>query len=231
LKSVAPGKPAPGAHNRSRNRWRSLCAALLLCAAPAAAQAQARDCVARVNHQEVEISAGVIPTDSIDLTLRERLLGWPRRTTSRLTGNAPPCDSQTTIAFLAAILAIDQTEGLCLAWDEDDSGYLLVPGEQNYRGRCQKTVCDRVNMLRDDALGTAATVGQLVTQGLTTDTGLRGLAHDSGAFLLSGRSGLMREALGQGAAALGGALSTPAVLTAAAVTVVAVGGAVYVCTE
>jgi len=106
-----------------------------------------------------------------------------------------------------------------------------VPGPRNFRGRCARTACARVNMLRDDSFALAARIGGLVT-GRAIDSprdGLAAVAQSSGAMLLTGRSGLMVEVLGQGAGALASALSAPAVATAAAVTVVAVGGAVYVC--
>lgn len=206
-----------------------LLAALALGAGAIPAKAQTRDCVARVDHLDVVIAAGTVSAD--DASLRERLLGWPGRQWDRARGTPPACDSAVTIAFHGAILALDDAENMCLARDPADHGYILVPGTRNYRGRCARTACERVNMLRDDGFALAASIGGLVT-GREIDSptdGLAAVAQSTGAMLLTGQSGFLIEALGQGATALGSALSAPAVATAAAVTVVAVGGVVYVC--
>jgi hypothetical protein len=134
--------------------------------------------------------------------------------------------------FLATTMRLDQTEGYCLAQDEAQ-GWLLVPGVRNFRGRCTRTVCDRVNVVA----GGATSVGQSIL-GLATGrevaTGgeaVTAVAHGTGAYLLTGRASAVATALGQAGASVAATLGTPAALGATAVTVVAVGGAVYMCSE
>lgn len=200
-----------------------------------AALAQDKTCVARVNHLEVVIDPATLGADAAAPTRRERLRDWPARRWNRALGRAPACDSQTTIAFLASYLELSQTEGYCLA-EDPEAGYLLVPGARNYRGRCTVTACARVNMARDETLQAAGRIAGIVTgqtdpQPGTQDPGLAGLAHGSGAMLLSGNATSLASALGGAASSVATALSAPAVAAAAAVSVVAVGGAVYVCND
>jgi hypothetical protein len=205
------------------------CLLALTLATTAAAQDAA--CVARVNHQDIVLAPGVITADP-DLTLRERWLSLPGQAWNGLWGTPAPCDSATTLAFLTGVLGYAETDGFCLA-EEDSEGFLLVPGEANFRGRCRRTVCDRVN-------GTAADIGALtravtgVMTGQRVETGadgVRAVTQGAGAMILTGQGSALVEALGSAGTTVGAALSTPGVATAAAVTVVAVGAAVYVCAE
>lgn len=207
-------------------------AALALILLASAAAAQDRACVARVNHLDIVIAPGVI-LDDPDLSLRERLLSWPRGVWNRAWGRPVACDSATTIAYLAGVLALDEVEDLCLSEAPGDAGWILVPGERDFRGRCHRTICDRVNAAADDGASIARAVTTVITgrQVATLGEGVSALASTSGAMMLTGRSGLLVELLGQGSAALAGALASPAVAAAAAVTVVSVGGAVYVCRD
>lgn len=204
--------------------------AALALAAPAAAQDRA--CVTRVNHLDIAIAPGAI-LDDPDVSLRERLLGWPSGLWNRAWGNPVACDSATTIAYLGGILALDEIDGYCLSEAPDDEGWLLVPGERNFRGRCRVTICDRVNNTAADGAAVARAVTSLATgqQVDDFDDGVRAVASTSGAMMLTGQSSLLMSLLGQGAGAVGAALATPAAAGAAAVTVMAVGGAVYVCRE
>ena len=163
------------------------------------------------------------------VTLRERLLGWPQQTWGQVWGTPQSCDSETTIAFLGAVLAVDQIDQYCLSYDVEADGFLLVPGERNFRGRCQKTICERVNITRDQTTGFLNGMMQAVLQ--PPQTGVLGLTHSSGAMLLTGQRGVLLDSLGTTATSVTAALSTPAAMTAAAVTVMTVGSAVYVCSE
>lgn len=207
-----------------------LAAALALAAGTAAAQDRA--CVARVNHLDIAIAPGVI-LDDPDVTLRERMLGWPSGLWNRAWGQPVACDSATTIAYLAGILALDEVEGYCLAEAPGDEGWLLVPGERNFRGRCRVTACDRVNALAEDSAAVARAVTSLATgrEVNTLGDGVAAVASASGAMMLTGQSTTVMSLLGQGATALGTALSAPAAAGAAVVTVMTVGGAVYVCAD
>lgn len=198
-----------------------------LLAGPALAQDQT--CLARVNGADLVVAAGAVLADPDGVTLRERLIGWPGQTWSRATGAPLPCDSETTIAFLGAVLAVDQIDRYCLSYDAATDGFLLAPGARNFRGRCQKTICDQVNIARDQTTGFLGGMLQAVLQ--PPQPGLLGLTHSSGAMLLTGQRNVLIDALGASATGVTAALSTPAAMTAAAVTVMTVGSAVYVCRE
>ena len=202
--------------------------AFLLAALPGAALAQR--CAARVNAQELILVPQAMGAPSPGL--RERLLMWPSRRWDRAWGERVACDSAAVMHFLATTMRLDQTEGYCLAQDEAE-GWLLVPGEANFRGRCTKTVCDRVNTVA----GAGTSVGQSIL-GLATGRRVQSgtdavtaVAHGTGAYRVTGQASAVSTALGQAGASVAAALGTPAAIGATAVTVVAVGGAVYMCSE
>lgn len=193
-----------------------------------AGAAEARTCVARVNAQELIVAPEAMgaPPPS----LRERLLMWPSRSWDRAWGERVACDSATITRFLATTMRLDQTEGYCLARDEAE-GWLLVPGEANFRGRCARTACERVEVVTQGALSVGQSILALAT-GRRAESGaeaVTAVAHGTGAYLVTGRAPAVASALGQGAASLGTALGSPVAAGAAAVTVMAVGGAVYLC--
>lgn len=193
-----------------------------------AGAAQAQSCVASVNAQELILVPEAMGAPSPGL--RERLLTWPQRSWDRAWGERVACDSAAIMHFLATTTQLDQTEGYCLAQDEAE-GWLLVPGARNFRGRCTKTVCDRVNVVAGQAVGLGAAIAGLVA-GRPIESGgdaVSAVAHGTGAMLVTGQAPAVATSLGQAAGTLGTALSTPAAAGAAAVTVMAVGGAVYLC--
>ena len=206
-------------------------APILLAAAMLAAPASAemKRCLATVNGSEVAIDYD--PTLSAPASRRERLLGWPGKTWNRAWGSPPACDSELTILYLAQSLPSEEIDGYCLARDEETESFLLVPGERSFRGRCRKTTCERVNDARDDAVTASAKVTRTVADVATgrSDSRVGAVAHSSGAAILTGNAGPISTALsgiGPGVAAV---LTAPATLAAAAVSVVTIGGAVYVC--
>ncbi|MBW7922341.1 MAG: hypothetical protein H3C51_09605 [Rubellimicrobium sp.] len=219
-------------HRVNENATRASAAALLLILLAGAGAAQERACIARVNGLDIAIAPGAILADP-DPSLRERLLAWPGSLWNRAWGQPVACDSETTIAYLAGILALDEVEAHCLAEAPGDEGWLLVPGKRNFRGHCRVTVCERVNAAAGDGAGIARAVTRAAT-GHEVDSlgeGVTAFASASGAAMLTGRASLVQSALGHGAGALATALSTPAVAGAAAVTVMAAGSAVYLCRD
>lgn len=194
------------------------------------AMAQDRPCVARVDHLDVVIAPGVVDAAP---GAAERIARWPGALWDRAWGRPATCDSATTIAFLAAVEAVEDIDGLCLAEAADDGGWLLVPGERNWRGRCRRTVCDRINAAAADGAAIAGIVTSVATgrQVGSLGEGVTAVASTSGAMMLTGQAPALFTLLGEGATAAGAALSAPAVAGAAAVTVLAVGGAVYVCRD
>ncbi len=193
-----------------------------------AGSVQAQSCSARVNAQELIIvpeAMGAPPP-----SLRERLLMWPSRTWDRAWGERVQCDSAAIVHFLATTMRLDQTEGYCLA-EDDRHGWLLVPGARNYRGRCTRTVCDRVNVVAGGVEMLGKTMMSLASgRRIESDAdAVTAVAHGTGAVLVSGQAPAVAASLGQSAATLGAALSVPVAAGAAAVTVIGVGGAFYLC--
>ena len=200
---------------------------LALAASPAAAET--RRCLATVNGSEVSIDYDPALTEPV--SRRERLLGWPGRTWDRAWGAPPACDSALTILYLAQSLPGEEIDGYCLARDGETDSFLLVPGERGFRGRCTKTTCERVNDVREDAVTASAKVARTVADVATgrTDSRIGAVAHSSGAAILSGNAGPVSAALSGIGPTVVAVLTAPATLAAAAVSVVTIGGVVYVC--
>jgi hypothetical protein len=96
-----------------------------------------------------------------------------------------------------------------------------------------KGLCHYVNGTRDTALAVAG-LGTKVMTGMNTAAtaaGVSAAADASGAVILSGPASYLSGAFASlGASALS-VITAPATLTATAVTVVVVGGAVYACSD
>lgn len=191
--------------------------------------AEERACVTRVDHLDIVIAPGAIPAEG-EAGLGERLLSFPRGVWNRAWGRPAVCDSSTTIAFLAGVLALSEVDRHCLARAPGDGGWLLIPGERNFRGRCRRTFCDRVNATAEDAAGLGRLVALLATgQDPGAAAGLTAAVGASGSAMVSGEAGTIIGALGEAATALTAALAAPEAAAAAAVTAIAVGGTVYLC--
>lgn len=201
-------------------------AVLLAAALPAFAE---DFCRANVNSTELLVDRDALATEPAQIGIAERTLAWPSRGLSRLRGESPACDSQTLIAFLANEVPAGDIQGYCLLPDES-LGFILVPGERTFRGRCLKTTCDRINAARDAALNVAGAATDIVSGRDPDETRPEAVLHASGAAILSGSAASVLSSLGAGASAtLSAALAAPAVAGAAAVSVVAIGGTVYLC--
>ena len=139
------------------------------------------------------------------------------------------CPSYVVLRSLTPDLTDEQRKPFCLRYDDETEstvGYDL--GKRDSYGRCEKsakTVCQRVNQTK----GAAIQISGAAARGAVN--GLRALPDGSGAAIISGSGSAISSTLG----ALGGAAATvassPAILAGAAVSVVAVGGAVYACSE
>ncbi len=192
--------------------------------------AAAQTCTVRVNALDVEIDEGFFADDDLDATRRERLLGWPRRSLSRALGNPPPCQSDTVLVFMAELTEIYRAEGYCLQYGDADSGFLLIPGERNFRGRCTRTTCDRVQGAAAEMIRLSEGVSTIFGEPPDPDEIAR--SDSAGAMLVSGSERFIRRRLNNAASgAFLTALSAPPVAAATAVTVVAVGGGVFLCRE
>ncbi len=184
-------------------------------------------CQTTVEGIDLQIDNETVTVSPAPATRRERLLNFPARSFDWVTGDIRQCDSHEVFAFLTEI---EDVSDMCLQTTDADTGYLLVPGDRNFRGRCSGGgVCEKVNGTKEVlSSATGAVVGTVLGTG---DSTLSKVTHSSGAVLLSGTGASISSTLGTAATSAAGVMYAPVALTAAAVTAVAVGGAVYVCSE
>ena len=201
--------------------------AIMLAVLTAAVPAQADQCRAMINGDEVVVEAENFATFAEDVKHRERLLNWPSRTWSRAWGKPVACDSGVLLDYLATTVPDDDINGYCLTETKED-GYFLIPGERNFQGMCKTTLCEKVNTTKDQSVAVAGSITREIAEDVGA-AGVNAIKHGSGALMLSGSAASISPTLSTAGTATMTALSSPAVLAAAGVTVVAVGGAVYMC--
>ena len=187
-------------------------AALLL--APLAAQAEPTFCTARINGRDVPLAYDTDAPGLRDHFSRREIFftSWGRDT----------CPSYVVLRSLTPDLTDDERGPFCLRHDKSSDsiiGYDL--GQRDAYGRCEApamTVCQRVNQTKNAAVAItgAAARGAI--------NGAKALPDGSGAVIISGS----QSSIGGAAAAMA---SSPAIVAGAAVSLVAVGGAVYACQE
>ncbi|WP_422000033.1 hypothetical protein [Roseovarius mucosus] len=147
------------------------------------------------------------------------------------------CPAYISLQILTPELSGAQRGPFCLEYDEQmDSIIGFSEGERDAYLICKEPtvpVCERVNNSKDAALALAGTFGGAVV-GTNTATGVAGVSavsHSSGALILTGNAGYIAGTLGTVGSSLVALLTAPATLAAAGVTLVVVGGAVYVCAD
>lgn len=147
------------------------------------------------------------------------------------------CPSYVALAYATPDATSAQRKLFCLSYDKETKQYLgFEEGAQNAYGLCKqpkRSFCERVNASKTAAVSIAGfgsgAVGSAV--GATSQAGVSVVAHSSGAYILTGSSGYVAGTLGTiGTSALA-VLTAPATIVGAAVSVMAVGGAVYVCSD
>lgn len=193
-----------------------------------ASHASAERCSALVNGSEIVVDSENFSTFADDVKRREKLLNWPSRKWNNAWGSPTACNSGVLYDYLATTVPTDEIADYCLT-SADETGYFLIPGPRNFRGLCSKTVCERVNTTVDETAAISKSIALGAVQTVTEPGAARAIAHKSGALILSGSVGTITTNLGTTGSALMAALSTPAVVAAAGVSVLAVGGTVYMC--
>jgi len=144
------------------------------------------------------------------------------------------CPGYVVLRYMTPTLTGKQREPFCLNFDEGLGAYSpLSLGERDGYWQCSKPgqICNSINSAKDEAVAVAGTVAALVgvTNSAAAATGVTAVAHSSGAYILSGTSGYVAGTLGGPVATTLGLIGGAPVATAAAVSVVAVGGAVWLC--
>lgn len=140
------------------------------------------------------------------------------------------CPGLVTLRVLTPELNDTDRDPFCLQWDRAARTYIgYAEGERDAWLTCKqpsRSFCERVNRSKAAA---ARLTGQAADFAL--NAGMRALVHPSGAVVLQGPAAVIGGKLAElGAVALSG-VSAPVALGTVAVTAVAVGGAVYVCSE
>jgi hypothetical protein len=185
------------------------------------ALAEATFCTARINDRDVVLGYDTAePGLDKNFSRRERIAArWGEH----------DCPSYVLMRALTPELTDDQRGPFCLRHDEATKsviGYDL--GERDAWGQCRQrsaSVCERVNATRSaaGAMTSAAARGTL--------NGLRALPDGSGAVIMSGSGSVISGALSSLGTAAATVAASPALAAGAAVSVVAVGGAVYACSD
>ncbi|WP_149140582.1 hypothetical protein [Gemmobacter caeruleus] len=156
------------------------------------------------------------------LTLRQKLAG--------AAGDGVTCPGLVTLRVFTPEMTDADRAPFCLQWDRGLGTYLgydLGPRDGFLTCKtAKKQFCQRVNGSKQAA---ARWTG--VARDLAVDAGTETLLYNSGVMSVQGPAALIGEKLlGLGATAVEG-MGAGAALGAVAVTAVAVGGAVYVCSD
>ncbi len=203
-------------------KHKAIAAVLAICAST---PALADDCTVRVNAMDVVVNTDLYGDGA---TIRENMLSWPRRSLNALTGTLPTCASDVTLDFMAGIEGLPNTDGYCLAEGDAQTGWLLVPGQRNFRGRCAVSTCQQINGAADEIVGLTNRMALMLYAQPDPDSAV--MAHASGVMIMTlGRDVLQDKAEELGSAALAAAATTPMGLSATALSVVAVGGGLWMC--
>ncbi|MDO6523964.1 hypothetical protein Q4578_20445 [Shimia thalassica] len=145
------------------------------------------------------------------------------------------CPGQAILHSLLPELSSLERSAFCLAYDDEAEQYVgYAEGERDAYLRCKEPnvpICQHVNATKEEALaivglGAGATAG---ASAAASAAGVTAVTHSSGAVILTGSSGYIAGTLGTIGSGLLAGLTAPVTLTAAAVSVVAVGGAIYLC--
>lgn len=150
----------------------------------------------------------------------------------------PACTPEDVLRHLTPELADGDRAAFCLLRAETEDGTPTVAGfSEGARDdalTCTEPTsrfCERVNASRDAALdiaGLAADTDARDTAGAAV-SGIRSLGERAGATILTGTGGAVASTLGSVGASALAAVTAPVAIAAGVVSVVAVGGAVYVC--
>ena len=203
----------------------------LLVAGPAAAGTEA--CLTSINGQaRTLIYDPQEPNIAANISLREKTFGGP---------DGIECPGFVTLNAIlhdmAPAITYAELEPFCLQYDTSRKTYLGVAvGKRNAVVICKapsKSLCQHVNDTKDAAFAVAGLGADVLTGSNpgAVAAGVSAVSHGAGAVVLTGPASYLSGTFASlGASALS-VLTAPATLTATAVTVVVVGGAVYACGE
>lgn len=186
--------------------------------------ALADQCQSRIGGRTVSIEYEKDAEFKRNAGVRDRVLSKWRRV----------CPGYVVLRYMTPTLTERQRETFCLNFDKRLGAYsALSLGARDGYWQCSKPglICESVNSAKDEAVAVAGAVSALAggAAGAAAATGVSAVAHSSGAYILTGSSGYIAGTLGGPVATMLGVASGPPVAAAVAVSVVAVGGAVWLC--
>lgn len=188
----------------------ALAGALML---PGAGRAAEQEC--RANLNGVEVAIRYDRKANVYSSFREK------RLTRRKT-----CPGAVVIAYMVPGLTEAERSVFCAVYDKKAEEYRTVAeGKRDAYGRCARPsrACRVVNATKDEVMQIGSAGVGAMARGVTA------VRDQAGVLVLTGQAGALATLLGETGSAVAAALSAPGVLTGAAVSVVVVGGAVYVC--
>lgn len=200
--------------------------ALFLTLAPTALWAEARSCDTSISG--LRLNLFYEPSDdqvSTNRSYREALTGR--------FGDVD-CPGYVTLRHLTPDLTDEQRTPFCLQWDREARTYAgYAEGPRDAYLSCRKpsrSFCERVNASVNASMQVAG-LAQRTADTAAAVNGATAIVQPGGAVVLSGATTAVSGAITSAGGAASAALATPVGLAAAAVSVVAVGGALYVCSE
>ncbi|OUD08684.1 hypothetical protein BVC71_12190 [Marivivens niveibacter] len=200
--------------------------ALLFLLLPLSAAADV--CTVRVHGMDITIDAEQFTDDDLTVSTGEQLMTAPKQMWANLRGTLPPCSSNTTLTFMGSLMETYTPNGYCLEYGDNDAGYLLLPGSRNFRGRCERTTCERVNAAADEVSAINTQMRSIFGRPPSFEEIAR--TETLGAMAIKGSDRLLRGQLNNIATtAIFTALGAPEILAASTVTVVALQGAAFLC--
>ena len=192
---------------------------------PSNAKPQMESCTTKIKNNNVTLKFDIQSDEYIENTTFREIL---------FAGYDGSCPGFIVLRHMTPKLSPAERETFCAIYDKKAKNYLgFAQGVRDAYGKCKKsgTLCKAINASKEEALalvglGAGATVG---ASAATTAAGITAVTHSSGAVILTGSAGYLAGTLGTISAAVVAALTAPAAIIGATVSVVAVGGAVYLC--
>ncbi len=204
-------------------RWLAILLAFLIGSA-----VQAETCTVRVHGMDITIDSDQFVDDDLEVSTGEAWYRAPGNLFRSLTDREPTCTSDVTLTFMASLTETYTPNGYCLDLEDSDVGYLLVPGERNFRGMCVKTVCERIEGTADELNDISGRLTHLF--GEPPSIGEIARAETLGATMVMGSEAFAQsQANAIASKVMLAALNAPELATAGTVALIAVNGAAFAC--
>jgi hypothetical protein len=144
------------------------------------------------------------------------------------------CPAYITLREFTPELTDVERRPFCLIYDKENNTYTgISEGARDAYLVCKnpKSYCERVNATKEEVIAFAS-FGAGATAGTVTAMSAAGVTvvpHSSGALILTGSSGYIAGTLGAAGTTVVAALTAPLTIAAGVVTVIGVGGSIYLC--